>query len=81
MDIAVKKVELIEWLARLRDEKLIQQIETLKKGSIQKAYEKRIPKTVEEVKEKLNQSERDIDSGNTHSQRDVEAYFKSRFNQ
>jgi|GEM_PF-7124143 len=31
MDIALKKVELIEWWARLQDEKLIQSIDTLKK--------------------------------------------------
>jgi hypothetical protein len=47
MDIAVKKVELIEWLARLQDEKLIQRIETLKKSSIKELYEKRMPKTAE----------------------------------
>ena len=31
MDIALKKVELIEWLARLQDEELIKQIETLRR--------------------------------------------------
>jgi hypothetical protein len=81
MDIAVKKVELIEWLVRLQDEKLIQQIESLKKGSIKDMYEQRIPKTSSELQAKLDQSEKDISLGKVHSQEEVEGYFKSRFNQ
>lgn len=81
MDIALKKVELIEWLVRLQDEKLLERIETLKNGSIQKAYELRIPKSREEIKGKLDQSEKDIRSGKVYSQQEVEDYFKRRFNQ
>ena len=79
MDIAVKKVELIEWLARLQDEKLIQRIETLRKGSIKELYEQRMPKTKEELEAKLSQSEKDIKEGKVHSQEEVESYFKARF--
>jgi hypothetical protein len=79
MDIALKKVELIEWLARLQDEKLIQRIETLKKQSIKELYEQRTPNTLEELSAKLSQSERDIKEGNVHSQEDVASYFKTRF--
>ncbi len=53
MDIAIKKVELIEWLARLQDEKLIQRIETLRKSSIKELYEKRMPKNMEGLEAKL----------------------------
>jgi hypothetical protein len=81
MDIAVKKVELIEWLARLQDEKLIQRIETLKKGSIKELYEQRTPKTIEELQTKLDRSEKDIQEGKVHSQEEVESYFKARFKQ
>ena len=81
MDIAVKKVELIEWLVRLQDEKLIQQIETLKKGSIKDAYELRTPKSMKDLQGKLEQAEKDINSGKVHSQQEVEDYFKARFNQ
>lgn len=81
MDIAVKKVELIEWLARLQDEKLIQRIETLKKSSIKELYEQRMPKTKEELQAKLDQSEKDVKEGKVHSQEDVENYFKARFKQ
>ena len=33
MNIALKKIELIEWLSRLQDEKLIKRIEALRQGS------------------------------------------------
>lgn len=79
MNIAVKKVELIEWLARLQDEKLIQRIETLRKGSIIELYEQRMPKTLEELK--LDRSERDISEGKVHTQEEVESYFNARFRQ
>ena len=81
MDIALKKVELIEWLARLQDEKLIQRIETLKKGSVNEAYELRTPKTMEELQGKLEQSGKDITLDKVHSQKEVEDYFKARFKQ
>ena len=81
MDIAVKKVELIEWLARLQDEKLIQRIETLRKNSIQELYEQRMPKTREGLQAKLNQSEKDINAGKVYSQEEVENYFNARFKQ
>ncbi len=79
MDIAVKKVELIEWLVRLQDEKLIQRIDTLKKGSVKSLYEQRMPKTMEEIQAKLDRSEKDINAGNVHSQEEVENYFKTKF--
>jgi hypothetical protein len=79
MDIALKKIELIEWLARLQDEKLIQRIEILKKGSVKEAYEWRTPKTMGELDGKLDQSDEDISSGKVHSQQEVEDYFRARF--
>lgn len=78
MDIAVKKVELIEWLARLQDESLIQRIEALKKGSAKDAYELRIPKTQEDLEKKLERSKQDIDAGRVLSQEEVEAFFKAK---
>ena len=79
MDIAVKKVELIEWLARLQDEKLILRIETLKNGSMKELYEQRMPKAMEELEAKLSQSEKDIKEGKVYSQEEVERHFKARF--
>ncbi|MCW5910590.1 MAG: hypothetical protein KIT62_05920 [Cyclobacteriaceae bacterium] len=80
MDIAVKKVELIEWLARLQDEKLIQRIEALKKKSVNDMYEQRMPKNFTQLVEKLKESEHDVMEGNVHAQESVENYFKARFN-
>lgn len=75
MDIAVKKIELIEWLARLQDEALIQKIEILRKGSIKSIYEQRMPTTMEGLQEKLNRAEQDIENGKVHSQEEVESFF------
>lgn len=74
-------MELIEWLARLQDEKLIQRIETLRKGSIKELYEQQIPRTMEELQNKIDQSEKDIAEGKVHSQKEVENYFKAKFKQ
>ncbi|MBS1979413.1 MAG: hypothetical protein JST46_18730 [Bacteroidetes bacterium] len=79
MDIAVKKVELIEWLARLQDEKLIQRIENLKKASAKELYEQRMPKTSKELELKLSQSNKDIVDAKVHSQENVERHFEARF--
>ena len=81
MDIAGKKVELIEWLARLQDEKIIQRIETLRKGSIGELYKQRMPNTLEELQTKIDRSEKDFIDGKMHSQEEVESYFKARFQQ
>jgi hypothetical protein len=79
MDIAVKKVELIEWLARLTDEKLIQKIDALKKNSASDVYQQRMPKTLNDLNEKLKQSEKDAIEGNVHTHESVENFFKARF--
>lgn len=79
MDIAIRKKELIEWLGRLQDEVLIQKIELLRKGSVENAYEKRVPKTMQDLQAKLARSEEDINAGKVYSQKDVESFFKSKF--
>jgi hypothetical protein len=79
MNIALKKIELIEWLARVQDEKLLQRIEALRKGSVNEAYESRTPKSMEDLQEKLSRSEDDIKAGRVHTQEEVKSYFKSRF--
>ena len=78
MDIALKKIELIEWLTRVQDEALLQRIEALRKGSLKDAYLLRVPKTMEELQDKLDRSEEDIKAGRVHAQEDVETYFKTK---
>ena len=79
MNIAGKKIELIEWLVRLQDEKLIQRIENLKNDARREVFEKRTPKTIEELQSKLEQSESDINSGRVYAQEEVENYLKGKF--
>ena len=42
MNIAVKKIELIEWLARIQDKSLLRKLEALKKKAIVESYEARM---------------------------------------
>jgi hypothetical protein len=79
MDIALKKIELIEWLVRLQDESLIQRIENLKTSSAKDRYEQRTPKSIDDLQARLDQSEKDISLGMIHSQQEVEDYFKTKF--
>jgi hypothetical protein len=79
MDMAVKKIELIDWLIRVKDEKMIQRIEELRKDSTKDAYGDRMPKTMEELDIKLERSRQDIDAGRIHSQKEVEDFFKAKF--
>lgn len=78
MDIAVKKIELIEWLSRLQDESLLQRIDALRKGAINEIYEERIPKTLDDLQAKLDRSAKDIAEGKVYTQSEVESHFKNR---
>ena len=68
MDIAVKKIELIEWLTRLQDESLIERIEALRKGTVKVSYKARTPESLEELQKKIDRSEEDVAAGRVHSQ-------------
>lgn len=81
MDIAVKKVQLIEWLTRLQDEDILQRIEALRKNSVKDLYEQQMPKNLEELQTKLERAEEDIEKDNVLAQDSVEQYFKNKFNQ
>lgn len=77
MNLAVKKIELINWLTK-QDESMIKKIDSLRKSSIELAYSSRMS---EKLESKLKRSEVDIKEGRTYSQKEVETYFKSKFNQ
>lgn len=78
MSISDKKIKLIEWLSRLQDERLLMQIDALRKGSSRELYESMIPKTEEELREKIRKSEEAIEAGRIYAQEDVLTYFKSK---
>ena len=73
MDLAAKKVELIEWLARIEDRSLLEKIEDLKKKTFTESYESQMkPMTSKQYKSLLDQSEEDYKSGRVTSQGDLE---------
>jgi hypothetical protein len=75
MDLAVKKIELINWLTR-QDEAMIKKIDMLRQSSMEASY---IARMGENIDAKLAKSEDDIKAGRTHSHQEVESYFKSKF--
>ncbi|NJN28275.1 MAG: hypothetical protein HC819_21060 [Cyclobacteriaceae bacterium] len=77
MNLAVKKIELINWLTK-QDEAMINKIDNLRKSSIEKVYSSRMS---DSLGSKLKRSESDIKAGRMHSQDEVESYFNSKFGQ
>jgi hypothetical protein len=78
MNIALKKVELIKWLARIQDRKMINKVEALRKVSAKEVYEKRMPKTKMELQKKLDKGRADIRAGRVYTQGEVAAFFESK---
>ena len=73
MNLAVKKVELIEWLARIEDKALLEQVDILKKKAMAEAYEARMkPMTSHQYKSLLDKAEEDYKNGSVTSQEDLE---------
>jgi hypothetical protein len=73
MNIAVKKVEIIEWLIQLKDEQLISKVEKLKNQSIKEAYESGLkPMSARAYKAMLEQAEDDYKQGRVISQERLE---------
>ncbi|AWW28880.1 hypothetical protein DN752_01330 [Echinicola strongylocentroti] len=73
MNIAVKKIELIEWLAGIEDKSLLKQVETLKKKSIVEAYEAKMkPMTSQQYSSLLDCAEEDYRNGRTNPQEGLE---------
>jgi hypothetical protein len=75
MDLAVKKIELINWLTR-QDEAMIKKIDMLRQSSVESSYFARMG---EDIDAKLARSEADIKAGRTHGHHEVVSYFKSKF--
>jgi len=74
MDLALRKIELIDWLKN-QDKKIIDQIDEIRKSELRKAYSDRMN---EDVRSKLERSNLDLNQGKTKSQKEVEALFKNR---
>jgi len=68
MEISGIKLELIEWITRLKDERVLQSLAELK------SWESKLPShklTVEELKSRILQSEEDIKSGDYITHEDL----------
>ncbi|HET8861472.1 hypothetical protein [Marivirga sp.] len=74
MDLALKKIELIDWL-KDQDQNIIDQIDEIRKSELLKRYSERMG---QDVGSKLKRSNLDIIQGHTKSQKEVEALFKNR---
>ena len=73
MNIAAKKVELIEWLAKIQDKSLLEKVEILKKKAIAESYESKMkPMTSRQYKSLLDQAEEDYKNGRVTSQENLE---------
>lgn len=74
MDLALKKIELIDWLKN-QDQNIVDQIDKIRKSELKRKYANRMTK---DVHSKLDRSNLNITQGNTKSQDEVEALFKNR---
>jgi len=73
MDLAEKKVEIIEWVAALQDKSALKKLEQLKKQSIKEAYEATLkPLTKTELKARAKQANKAIKAGKVTSIEDLE---------
>ncbi|MBS1543810.1 MAG: hypothetical protein JST14_09270 [Bacteroidetes bacterium] len=78
MDLAVKKVELIEWLTKVNDKSTIRKVENLKNQSIKESYEAKLkPMTSRAYKSMLESSEKDYKKGRVTSQKALEKESES----
>ncbi len=73
MSIAVKKIELIEWLAQIKDSAVIKKVEVFKKQSIKESYEASLmPMSQKAYKAMLDQSNENYKHGRVISQKSLE---------
>ncbi|MDZ7608652.1 MAG: hypothetical protein U5K79_24395 [Cyclobacteriaceae bacterium] len=73
MNIAVKKVELIEWLAGLQDKSILNELESLKKKAVAESYESRMkPMSSQQFRSIGDRSEQDYKNGRITSQENLE---------
>jgi hypothetical protein len=78
MDIAVRKVALIEWLARVQDNTVIKKVESLKTKSVKETYEAKLkPMSSKEYKAMLEKSEEDFKLGRVTSQSALEKEWEN----
>ena len=79
MDIQTRKMQFIEEYLRITDESLLNKLADLLRKERQKSLKAALqPMSQQELSDKLERSEGDIQSGRVYTQAEVEAYLKSR---
>ena len=72
MNIQVKKLELIEWIAQMSDENIINKMNKIRETYLTFTKEKVKPMSLEEFYASIDKSEKDIKSGKIYSQQEAE---------
>lgn len=72
MDIQVKKLELIEWIAQMSDSKIISKMDKIRRTYLTISKENVKPMTVKEFYASIDRAEEDIKSGRFYTQEEVE---------
>jgi len=72
MDIQIKKLELIEWIAQISDSNIISEMDKIRKSYLTMSEENIKPMTVKEFYASIERAEEDIKSGRIYTQEEVE---------
>ncbi|MFH1005422.1 MAG: hypothetical protein V1781_08040 [Bacteroidota bacterium] len=72
MDIQVKKLKLIEWIAQINDINIISKMDKIRRTYFTISKESIKPMTFEEFYASIDRAEEDIKSGRIYSQEEVE---------
>ena len=72
MNIQVKKLELIEWIAQMSDENIINKMNKIRETYLTFTKEKVKPMSLEEFYASIDKAETDIKSGKIYSQQEAE---------
>lgn len=72
MDIQVKKLELIEWIAQIRDINIISKMDKIRRTYLTISKENIKPMTIEEFYSSIERAEEDIKLGRIYTQEEVE---------
>jgi len=77
MDIQLKKLELIEWIAQISDTNIISKMDKIRRTYLTISKENINPMTMEEFYASIDRAEKDIKSGKIYTQEEVEKEAKN----
>lgn len=76
MDIHIRKIQLVQSILGLKDEQLLIGVESFLKRHNSKKEKVFEPMTVEELNQRIDQSEKDFENGNFSSTEELLAKYK-----